>query len=59
MLSSAVKFTPEHNETTVKLRKEKDCVKVEISGTGKGMSEVKMARIFVKYYQWDVGLSTL
>jgi signal transduction histidine kinase len=57
LLSNAIKFTPEHGEITVKLRKEKDCIKVEISDTGKGMSEEEIARIFVKYYQGDASHS--
>lgn len=57
LLSNAIKFTPEHGEITVRLRKEKDCVKVEISDTGRGMSEEEMTRIFVKYFQGDISHS--
>lgn len=53
LMANAIKFTPEHGEITVTLKKENAFIKVTVSDTGKGMSEEEMNRIFVKYYQGD------
>ena len=53
LLANAIKFTPEHGEITVTLKKADNLIQVAVNDTGKGMSEEEIARIFVKYYQAD------
>jgi len=57
LLDNAIKFTPEHGEITVTLKKDNEFIKVTISDTGKGMTEEEISQIFVKYYQSDSYLS--
>lgn len=58
LLTNAIKFTPEHGEIALLLKKESGSIKFTISDTGKGMSEEETARIFVKYYQGDSSHAT-
>lgn len=53
LLANAIKFTPEHGEVSVTMKKENAVIKIAISDTGKGMSKEEMNQIFVKYYQGD------
>lgn len=58
LLNNAIKFTPEHGEIHVIMRKEENHIAVSISDTGKGMTPEEISRIFQKYYQADPSHAT-
>lgn len=51
VLSNAIKFTPEDGEIYVRMRSGENCVYVDITDTGAGISEEDCRRIFDKYYR--------
>ncbi len=51
LLNNAIKFTPEHGEVSIAMKKDDSFIKVAVSDSGKGMGEKEMSQIFVKYYQ--------
>lgn len=53
LITNAIKFTPEHGEISLTLKKENDFIKIIISDTGKGISKEDIDQILVKYYQGD------
>lgn len=53
LLGNAVKFTPEHGEVTIGLKRNGKVLTVAVSDTGKGMAEEELVRAFEKYYQGD------
>ena len=53
LLGNAVKFSPEGGVIGVKLVQAPDCVSIEVSDQGIGMSEEVQRHIFEKFYQAD------
>jgi len=58
LLSNALKFTPEKGTVGLKLYREADCVCVQVSDTGCGMSPETGKNIFKKFYQGDTSHAT-
>ena len=54
LLDNAVKYTPEHGEIMVELRKSDAEVFLTVRDTGIGMSEDVRQRIFERFYQGDL-----
>jgi heavy metal sensor kinase len=54
LLDNAIKYTPEHGEIMVELRKSDSEVFLTVRDTGIGMSEDVRQRIFERFYQGDL-----
>lgn len=53
IIGNAIKFSPENSTISVKLSKNKDDIRVEISDRGIGMDENTIRHIFERFYQGD------
>lgn len=51
LLSNAFKYTPEGQSVSVNLRKENDCLLLQVKDTGIGIPVNKQAKIFERFYQ--------
>lgn len=58
LLSNAFKFTGNGGTVVLRQTAEEDAVVVEVSDTGRGMTEETCSRIFDKFYQGDTSHST-
>ncbi len=57
LLSNAIKFSHKHGILSVRLTKEKQQVRAEITDTGVGIAPEALPRIFEKFYQGDTSHS--
>ncbi|MBL7127311.1 MAG: HAMP domain-containing histidine kinase, partial [Dehalococcoidales bacterium] len=53
LLNNAFKFTPAGGSITVKARKDKACLVVEVQDTGRGISKEEQERLFEPYQQLE------
>jgi signal transduction histidine kinase/DNA-binding response OmpR family regulator len=51
LLSNALKFTPKKGIIVIKVKKEKEFVRISVSDRGKGIPESKLTAIFERYFQ--------
>lgn len=51
LIDNAIKYTPEHGEISVVMKKEPPMVRIAVCDTGKGMSPEEQGQIFSKYFQ--------
>ena len=51
LLSNSFKYTLDKGRIVVRLKKEEDCVLIEVEDTGKGISEIDLKNIFDRFYQ--------
>ncbi len=57
LIGNALKFTDNNGTIWIKMQKEVESIKIEITDDGIGMSEETMNRIFEKFYQGDTSHS--
>jgi two-component system OmpR family sensor kinase len=53
LLENAIRHTPVEGSVGVVLREEQDCVTVDVSDTGPGISEEELPKIFDRFHQLD------
>lgn len=53
LINNAINYTGKDKKVYIKLKREKDLIKVEIKDTGKGISEEDLKYIWDKYYKID------
>ena len=51
LLDNAIKFTPEGGSIVVQLKKENECIKVNVSDSGIGISQEEIAHIYDRFNQ--------
>ncbi len=55
LLDNAIKFTGENGTVTISMEQEDNCVVINVSDTGSGISEDELPHIFNRYQQADRG----
>ncbi|WP_339318912.1 HAMP domain-containing sensor histidine kinase [Paenibacillus sp. FSL R10-2734] len=58
LLDNAIKFTPEHGEIEVTMKRVKDRIEITIRDNGEGISPSALPKVFAKFYQQDTSHST-
>lgn len=53
LVDNALLYSPNDSQVHIKIQKQDDCAKFEITNLGKGISEEKMAHIFDRFYRAD------
>jgi PAS domain S-box-containing protein len=51
LVGNAMKFTPENGKVKIDLSKREDCIQIDVSDTGLGISHKDLNKIFDKFYQ--------
>lgn len=53
LVSNAIKYTAEHSQITIKVYREDDEAILQVSDSGRGMTEEQLERLFDLYYRTD------
>lgn len=55
LLANATKFTPEGGSITMRLRRDRDTLDLEVTDTGQGIEAELLPRVFDKFWQAEMG----